>query len=98
MRTFIFSSFATYTLFLAFSVRSLERSILTYNPFSNRYLVGGVSIGLALTAAVIYIPALQSTFGTMALPVPWALGVIGVGLANIALVEFGKRLFRKRPA
>lgn len=96
VRTFIFSSFATYTLFLAFSVRSLDKSILRYNPFSNRYLVVGVGIGLALTALVIYLPPLQKVFDTAALPLPWLLAVIFVGLINIAAVEFGKLLFRQK--
>lgn len=94
VRTFTFAAFATYTLFLAFSMRSLERSILSYNPFSNRYLVGGVLMGLALTTAVIYLPALRAVFGTVILPGRWVLGVIGVGVLNIILVEFGKWLFR----
>ncbi|MBI2062560.1 MAG: HAD-IC family P-type ATPase, partial [Candidatus Yanofskybacteria bacterium] len=39
VRTFIFASFGSYTLFLAFSLRSLEKSIFKYPVFSNRYLV-----------------------------------------------------------
>ena len=35
-RTFIFASFASYALLLAFSLRSLGKSILSYNPFSNK--------------------------------------------------------------
>lgn len=96
VRTFIFAAFATYTLFLAFSVRSLDKSILRYNPFSNRYLVVGAGIGLVLTALVIYLPLLQKVFDTVALPVPWLLAVIFVGLINIAAVELGKLLFRQQ--
>ena len=95
VRTFIFASFATYSLFFTFSVRSLERSILSYNPFSNRYLVAGVLIGLILTAAVLYVPFLQGIFGTVALPGQWVLAVLGVGLANIVLAQFGKWLCRQ---
>ena len=35
VRTFIFASFGTYTLFLAFSVRSLERSIFLIHFFQS---------------------------------------------------------------
>ena len=93
VRTFIFASFATYTLLLAFSIRSLKKNILSYNPFSNKYLTSGVGIGLFLTAAVIYIPALRSIFGTEYLPLAWATGVIGVGIFNILMVELGKWIF-----
>ena len=98
VRSFIFASFSTYTLFLAFSVRSLSRSILEFSPFSNPYLLVGAGIGLALTAAAIYAPPLQGIFGTVALPLPWLLGVIGFGIANIAVIEFGKLFFRKEPS
>lgn len=96
VRTFIFASFATYTLFLAFSMRDLEKSILQYQPFANLYLTGGVVIGLVLTALVIYLPALQGAFGTASLSFFWVLGVLGVGILNILAVEFGKRVFRRK--
>ena len=95
-RTFIFASFASYTLFLTFSLRSLRKSILSYNPFSNKPLTIGVSIGLLLIAAAIYFPWLQQILNTIPLPPFWLLGVIGVGLINISAVEFGKWLFRKK--
>ncbi|HEY4523513.1 MAG TPA: cation-transporting P-type ATPase, partial [Candidatus Paceibacterota bacterium] len=96
IRTFIFASFASYTLFLTFSLRSLEKSILSYNPFSNRPLTIGVGIGLLLIAAAIYLPWLQQILNTNPLPPTWLLGVISVGFLNILAVEFGKWLFRKR--
>ncbi|OGF75156.1 hypothetical protein A3C77_03680 [Candidatus Giovannonibacteria bacterium RIFCSPHIGHO2_02_FULL_45_13] len=96
VRTFIFASFSTYTLLLAFSIRSLERGILSYNPFSNYYLVVGVIIGFSLTAIVIYVPFLQKIFSTSSLPPLWLLGVFGIGFINILAVEAGKWLFRKK--
>jgi len=96
VRTFIFASFGSYTLFLTFSVRSLEKSIFEYPLFSNRYLIMGVGIGIILMAAAIYVPFLQSLFGTVALPPYWLLGVVLIGILNIAAVEFGKWIFRRR--
>ncbi|MFH1393080.1 MAG: HAD-IC family P-type ATPase [Patescibacteria group bacterium] len=96
VRTFIFASFASYTLFLTFSLRSLGKSILSYNPFSNRSLTLGVGIGLLLITAAIYIPWFQQILNTVWLSPIWLLGVVGVGLFNIMAVEFGKWLFRKR--
>jgi len=95
-RTFIFASFASYTLFLTFSLRSLGKSILSYNPFSNKPLTIGIGIGLSLVAAAIYFPWLQQILNTSPLPPVWLLGVVGVGLLNISAVEFGKWLFRKK--
>lgn len=96
VRTFIFASFGTYSLFLAFSVRSLDKSIFRYPFFSNHFLIFGVLIGIALMAAAVYVPLLQQIFETVSLPLYWVLGVISVGVLNIVLIELGKWLFRKR--
>ena len=95
VKTFIFASFGSYGLLLAFSVKSLRRSIFRYAPFSNRYLTVGVGIGLALMGAAIYAPPLQSFFGTVSLSLPWLGGVLVIGVVNIMLVELGKWLFRR---
>lgn len=95
VRTFIFASFGSYSLFLAFSLRSLEKSIFSFSFFSNRYLVGGVGIGIVLLGIAIYVPFFQSILDTAALSLPWVLGVIAVGVVNIVAVEFGKWLFNR---
>ena len=96
VRTFIFAAFSVYTLFLAFSVRTLGESIFTRNPFSNLPLLAGVPIGFVLTAAAIYYPPLRGLLGTVSLPPTWLWGVLGVGLVNIVMVELGKLLFIHR--
>ncbi|HEY4497955.1 MAG TPA: HAD-IC family P-type ATPase [Candidatus Paceibacterota bacterium] len=95
VRTFIFASFASYTLFLAFSLRSLKTSIIRYNPFTNPYLVVGAGVGLLLTLAALYVPRLGAILGTTPLPFWWLVGVVGIGALNIILVELSKWLFRK---
>lgn len=94
IRTFIFASFGTYALFLIFSVRSLQKSILQYNMFSNSYLLFGVSAGMLLMVGAIYLPFLQTFLKTVPLPPLWLLGVVGVGILNIVAVEFGKWFIR----
>ncbi|OGF61766.1 hypothetical protein A2662_04315 [Candidatus Giovannonibacteria bacterium RIFCSPHIGHO2_01_FULL_45_33] len=96
VRTFIFAAFGTYTLLVALSVRSLDRSIISYPLFSNKYLNGGILIGLVLMAAAIYFPGLQSVFNTVALPLNWVFGVVLIGLLNIVLIEIAKWFFRSR--
>lgn len=95
VRTFIFTCFASYTLLISFSLRSLKRGLYTYNPVGNPYLTTGVIVGLILTALAIYLPFLQSILGTVALPFPWLLGVLGVGLVNILFFEMVKFTYRK---
>lgn len=96
VRSFIFAAFATYTLILAFSLRSLKKSILEYNPFSNLYLVAGVAFGIFLTFLVVYVPFFQRIFYTVSLPLPWFLSVFAVGAFNILAVELGKFFYRRR--
>lgn len=95
VRTFIFASFATYSLLLAFSIRSLEKSIFTYNPFSNHYLTFGVFLGVAMTLTTVYAPFVQDIFRTVSLPPFWIFWVLGVGVVNILVVELGKLLLRR---
>lgn len=96
VHTFLFASFATYTLLMTFALRSLERSIFTYHPFGNPYLTGGVGIGILLTLSALYLPWLQRALDTVALPLPWLLAVFGVGIVNVCGVELVKWLVRKR--
>ena len=95
VRTFIFATFSTYTLFLAMSVRSLRKPIFSYNPLSNVYLLGGMLFGLLSTALVVYWEPFQKIFSTVALSPAWVLAVFGVGIFNIAMIEIGKLAIRK---
>jgi magnesium-transporting ATPase (P-type) len=51
----------------AFAVRTDHASLWSIGVFSNRFLLGGIGIGLAFAALLIYVPVLQSFFGTAAL-------------------------------
>ncbi|MBI2024793.1 MAG: HAD-IC family P-type ATPase [Candidatus Harrisonbacteria bacterium] len=95
VRTFIFASFASYSLFVIFSVRSLRRPIFAYNPFSNPLLIIGVLLGLATIGAVVYLPFLQNFLGTVALPLEWLAGVGAIGIINILAIEIGKWIAHK---
>jgi P-type Ca2+ transporter type 2C len=95
VKTFIFATFATYTLLVSFSLRSLDISIFRYNPFSNMYLFGGVSLGIILTLVSVYMPGVQKVFGTTPLPFMWAVWVGIIGVLNILAIELGKFIYRK---
>ncbi|MEK7478461.1 MAG: HAD-IC family P-type ATPase [Patescibacteria group bacterium] len=95
-KTFIFAAFGTYSLFSVFSIRNIKESIFKYNPFSNLYLDGGIFIGFALMAIAIYLPFMQNLLKTTALPLNWLLGVFGIGIINIVLLEIGKFINNKK--
>ncbi len=94
VQTFVFAAFGTRSLLVAFPVRSFGRGILSYPLFSNRYLTGGVLLGILLMAVAIYVPILQSLFGTVPLPLPWVAGAVLFSIVNIALIECAKWFFR----
>ncbi len=52
----------------AFAVRTRRASLRSIGVFSNPYLLGGIAGELALAALFIYLPPLQSLFGTADLP------------------------------
>ncbi|MBI5654992.1 cation-transporting P-type ATPase [Candidatus Uhrbacteria bacterium] len=96
VRTFVFATFGSYTLLVAFSLRIFSTSIFRYNPFSNLKLTAGVGIGLALMLLAIYLPPLQSALDTVPLPAAWLAAVVFVGLLNVMGVELGKFILNRR--
>lgn len=90
VRTFVFTCFACYILFVAYSLRDLEKSLFEYNPFSNRFLNYAVAGGLVLMVATIYLPGAGAIFSTVPLPLPWLLGVGVWVIVNVALAELVK--------
>jgi Ca2+-transporting ATPase len=96
VKTFTFAAFGTYTLLVALSVRSFNKSILSYPVFSNVYLTFGIVVGFVLMAMAIYVPLFQNLFNTVALPLSWVFGVLMVGIFNILLIEIAKWYFRVR--
>lgn len=94
VRTFIFATFGTYTLVSAFSLRSLRRSILTYNPLGNIKLTVGVLIGLFLTFSSIYFPPLAKILELTPLSLGWVIAVLVVCAANVLIFELSKWVLR----
>ena len=66
-RTMVFTSIVIFELILVFNLRSEKKSVFRNNPFSNRFLIFSVISSIVLQLAVIYIPELQSLFGTVGL-------------------------------
>lgn len=95
-KTFIFATFGTYSLFSVFSIRNMKEGIFKYNPFSNIYLDSGILIGFILMTVAIYLPFMQNALKTTPLPANWILGVLGIGIINIILLEIGKYINNKK--
>ncbi|MFH1454902.1 MAG: HAD-IC family P-type ATPase [bacterium] len=96
VKTFVFASFGIYTLLLIFSVRSLDKNIWEYNPFSNKFTNFSSVIGIFLMFLAIYNPILQKLLDTTSLPLIWILAVFLVGFFCFAMMEIGKFIFIKK--
>lgn len=95
IHTFTFAAFGTYTLLVAVSVRSLNKSIFNYPIFSNIYMTLGIILGFLLMALAIYAPFFQNLFETVSLPFSWVVGVLGIGIINVFLIELTKTFFNR---
>ena len=93
IRSFIFAALGLDSLLYVFSTRSLRHTIFTKNPLSNRYLVGGVFIGLGLLLAAIYLPFFQKMFETVSLTAFDWLAIVMLSILKIVAIEITKFYF-----
>ena len=66
-RTIVFTTIVVFILLLVFNCRSETKSVLKSKPFSNKYLLLGVTSSFLLQIAVIYTPFFQNIFQTVPL-------------------------------
>jgi magnesium-transporting ATPase (P-type) len=85
-------------VFNGFAVRTDVRSVFSIGLFSNRVLVLGEALGVAIMLAISYVPFLQAVFGTAALPAYYWLVPAGFGLLAFGAEELRKALLRQRSA
>jgi Ca2+-transporting ATPase len=94
-RTMAFNVLVLYQLVDAVCVRSDEVSAFV-RPFDNRWLWASIAGALALQAVVIYLPALQRGFGTVALSArDWAVS-LAISTSVLLARELMKAAFRAR--
>jgi P-type Ca2+ transporter type 2C len=87
-RTMAFTVLVVSQLMHVFECRSETRNIWEIGPLSNPYLVGAVVSSLVMLTAVVYIPALQPVFRTVALQPGHWLTAVGLGMAGTILMRF----------
>jgi Ca2+-transporting ATPase len=94
-RTIAVNIFVVGEMFYLFNCRSLRHSMFSIGLFSNRLLLGGVAVMLALQALFTYLPVMNTAFRTEPLlPGDW-WGIGAVGLIIYLVVELEKRLRRR---
>ncbi len=91
-RTMAFVGLGFFTVYNAYSCRSLDESIFSMNPLGNKTLLLGIAGSIISILVVVYIPFMQSIFQTKPLTSEsWAM-VLGVGLLVVVAAEVMKRV------
>ncbi|MGV8150159.1 MAG: cation-translocating P-type ATPase [Candidatus Woesearchaeota archaeon] len=88
-QTMAFTTLVMFEMFAVMSARSFA-SFKKLNPFSNMWLLLGISISIILQIAVIYIAPLQSVFGTVSITLYDWLVILGVASLGFVLMEISK--------
>jgi Ca2+-transporting ATPase len=95
-RSFTFASFAVNSMIYIFAYRSLRRSVFHSGPLSqNKPLIGAVLSGLILAVAPFLVPGLRDVLGILPLTMSQWMGVLGVALSLLIVVEVGKWISNK---
>jgi P-type Ca2+ transporter type 2C len=94
-QTMTFTTLAFMQIGHAFGIRSTHDSLFSIGLTTNKLLLGMGLLVFALQVAVLYIPLLQTVFGTQALSLNDFLICAGVGLALFIAVEIEKFLTRR---
>ncbi len=91
-RTVAFTTLAAFQWFQAFNARSPRLSVFSIGPLSNRWLLGGLSIAVALQVIVIQTPLGAWLFGTEPLRAADWLWIVLVSSTIWIADELRKRL------
>jgi magnesium-transporting ATPase (P-type) len=89
--TMTFVGIVSCQLGTAFAARTERASLRAVGVFANRLLLWGIAFELLFTAAVVYLPPLQSIFGTAGLDA-WSLLLV----APFGLIVWGADELRRR--
>ena len=90
-----FTTLMLFQIFNVFNARSDDRSAF-HRLFTNQWLWLAVAGSVAMQAAVVYLPFLQQTFGTVALSAGDWLRAVAVASSVLWLRELSKLVLRAR--
>ena len=96
IQTETFTVLAACQWFNVLNCQSETRSALRLGLFRNRWLVGGLALGISLQALVVYWPPMNSLFHTV--PIPAGDLAVIVAVASLVLWVEEVRKFVARPA
>jgi P-type Ca2+ transporter type 2C len=94
-QTAAFMSVVLVHLGYVMTARSVYKSGFTINPFSNKWLLGGIAFTILADLLIVYLPALNSLFKTVPFPASWWPFVL-IGLPAGFLVPELEKYLRGR--
>jgi Ca2+-transporting ATPase len=93
-KTMVFTSLCLAQMGHAIAIRSNNRLTIEMNPFSNPFVLGSVIVTTILQLMLIYVPPLQSFFGTHPLSLEELAICIGFSALMFVWIEGEKIFFR----
>ncbi|MCH7759221.1 cation-translocating P-type ATPase [Patescibacteria group bacterium] len=93
IRTMIFVGLGIDSLFYILACKNLKKLIWQYNPFDNIFLNLSILFGWIMFFIALYVPFFRKILQTVPLSGSDWLILIGLGMVNLILIEFGKSLF-----
>jgi Ca2+-transporting ATPase len=96
-QTLLFTTLVFCQMSLALAVRSEHQALWSLGLRSNPQMLGAVLATVALQLAVVYVPVLQTIFGTTAMPLRDLLIAIGTAGMVLLVVEAWKWASRRPP-
>jgi len=90
VRTIMFTAVAIDSLLYVFAIKSFRRSIFHINPFSNKWLVGGVILGFLLQIMAVTHPFFQNIFEIVPLHMNDWLLLLAIGCVKLIAIEIAK--------
>jgi Ca2+-transporting ATPase len=94
-QTAAFTTVVLVHLCYVITARSITESAFTFSPFSNRWMLAGIAITIAVQLAIIYHPIGNALLGTASLPFDWWGLMILVALPGFFVIEIEKWLTKR---
>ncbi len=92
-RTLAFTTLVIYEMFNVINCRSLKYSIFRIGLFSNRKLLYAIAVSILLQLLVIYVPAIQAGFRTVALGLLDWLVIVAVSSTVLIITQLKIKIF-----
>ena len=92
-RTLAFTTLVTYEIFNVINCRSLKYSMFRIGLFSNRKLIYAIMASIILQLLVIYVPAIQMGFKTVALGIFDWFVIVAVSSTVLIITQLKIKLF-----